>query len=148
MILSSIIGFDFNAIRDKDNEWVNTYNSINVGVRDPFFSIFPTFDQELLWLFPKRKAIHKEMDRFLGMLDQVIQNKRTLLAKGQVQNDALEENEKDLLTLMIEHCGEGAMTDEDLKSNLCIFFLAGHDTTASALAFAIHYLAQHPVSEW
>jgi cytochrome P450 len=54
-----------------------------------------------------------------------------------VQNDDLEENEKDLLTLMIERGkrGEGILSDAELKSNLCLFFFAGHDTTSNALAF-------------
>ncbi|KAI7873546.1 cytochrome P450, partial [Lichtheimia hyalospora FSU 10163] len=28
--------------------------------------------------------------------------------------------------------------------NLCLFFLAGHDTTANALAYAVYHLAMHP----
>jgi cytochrome P450 len=142
------LGFDFNAIHDRENKWVRNYENINQGIRDPFFFLFPMFDQELVWLFPKRMQLHKEMNRFLAMLDEVIQKKRALLREGQVQNDALEEHERDLLTLMIEsgNEGEGVLTDEELKSNLCVFFLAGHDTTASSLTFAIHYLAQNPVS--
>lgn len=30
------------------------------------------------------------------------------------------------------------------QSNLCVFFLAGHDTTASALSYALYYLAVNP----
>lgn len=33
------------------------------------------------------------------------------------------------------------------QSNLCVFFLAGHDTTASALAYAIYYLAVNPSAQ-
>lgn len=73
-------------------------------------------DTDFLWLFPKRREIHRQMDEFLGMLDGVIQNKKTALKAG-TQNDALEENEKDLLNLMIEsgEKGEGILTDRELK---------------------------------
>lgn len=33
-----------------------------------------------------------------------------------------------------------------MKSNLCIFFLAGHDTTANTLGFVLYELAINPVS--
>lgn len=99
-------------------------------------------------MFPKRQHVHKKMDEFLTMLDDVIQAKRKALSEGRVTNDALDENERDLLTLMIEseNRGEGKLTDEELKANLCLFFFAGHDTTSSALSFAIYHLAKHPVS--
>lgn len=52
----------------------------------------------------------------MDKLDEVIQYKRDLLSKGQKNNEDLE-NERDLLTLMIEseQRGEGALTDEELK---------------------------------
>lgn len=97
-------------------------------------------------MFPKRIQAHKEMDCFLKMLDEIIINKRKVLEKEKLENK--EENEKDLLTLMIEseNRGEGNMSNSELKSNLCAFFIAGHDTTASALSYAIHYLAKFPVN--
>ena len=128
-----LIGFDFNAISDRNNKWVEIYDSINHGMRDPMFFIFPFLESKLLWLFPKRRALHKQMDEFLGMLDVVIKNKREALANGDKSNQNLEENERDLLSLMIECEEEGeSMDNEALKSNLCLFFLAGHDTTANA----------------
>lgn len=88
------------------------------------------------------------MDRFLGMLDEVIHHKGEALAKGDVQNESLEENERVLLTLLIESekRGEGILSDAELKSNLCLFFFAGYDTTSNALSFTLYHLAKHPVS--
>jgi cytochrome P450 len=81
--------------------------------------VFPKLDQELLWLFPKRTMLHKKMGYFLDMLNEVVQNKRDLLENGQVNNNNLDENERDLLTLMIESegKGEGKLTDAELKVN-------------------------------
>ncbi|CAO3644063.1 unnamed protein product [Mucor hiemalis] len=80
------------------------------------------------------------------MLDEVIENKRNLLKEGIVYNSNLLENEKDELTLMIESesIGEGLLTDEELKSNLRVFFFAGQSTTTSALSFALYELGKHP----
>lgn len=84
----------------------------------------------------------------MQMLHEVIINKRNLLKEGHVENDALEENERDLLTLMIEseNRSEVILTGEELKANLCLFFFAGHDTTSSALFFTLYHFTKHPVS--
>lgn len=111
------LGFDFKAITEKDNEWVKTYNAIDKGLQDPFFFVLPILDTKLLWLSPKRQAVHREVERFTAMIDQIIIKKREAIATGTNQNDALEENEKDLLTLMIEAQakGEGIMSNKELK---------------------------------
>ncbi|KAI9257781.1 cytochrome P450 [Helicostylum pulchrum] len=138
-------GFEFNAISDLNSEWVKTYENVSTSIDEPLFFIFPKLDREYVWLFPTRVKAHKEMDKLLSMIDNVIENKRELLLRGETSNDALEENEKDLLTLMLEseNRGEGVMSNLELKGNICAFFLAGHDTTSSTLSFAIHYLAQN-----
>ena len=121
-LIQVYLDFDFNAIKDDDSAWVHTYYNINAALQDPFYFLFPIFDQSLLWLFPKRMAIHKEMDHFNNMLSQVIENKRAHIASG-IQNDNLQENEKDVLTLLIEseQRGEGALTDEELRVTITRF---------------------------
>ncbi|KAI8329505.1 cytochrome P450 [Chlamydoabsidia padenii] len=138
-------GFDFDAILNEDSEWVKIYEGIKKGLMNPFFFLFPWLELHFLWLFPKRQEQHTLVHRFHAMLDNVIENKRRLLQQ-QGGKDAIDTADKDILTLMLEGelSGEGALTNEELKSNLNIFFLAGHDTTANALAFAIHALARDP----
>ncbi|KAI9345051.1 cytochrome P450 [Pilaira anomala] len=137
-------GFKFNAISDRNNEWVKTYNYVNDGIRDPIYFLFSSLDTTFLRFFPKRQMLHKEWDKFSVMLDNFIKHKKEMVKQG-VKNDDLKESEKDLLTLFIESGEEnnGILSDEELKSNLCLFFLAGHDTTSSALTYAIHYLAEN-----
>lgn len=113
------IGFEFNAIKDDDSPWVHNYNTINAALQEPLYFLFPSLDQSLRWLSPKRQAVHRELDRFVNMLSEVIKNKRRDIASG-VQNPHLEENEKDVLTLLIENedKGEGALSDEELRVSL------------------------------
>ncbi|ORX59605.1 cytochrome P-450 cyp509A1 [Hesseltinella vesiculosa] len=136
--------FDFHALDQRDNEWVERYNAIKVGILDPFFLIFSVFDTTLLNWFPKRRAVHQKLTEFLGMLDAIIEQRRTELEKG--TNTAIKDEDKDLLTLMIEsERTEGAgLSNEELRRNLCIFFLAGHDTTAFTLTAIIYELAHNP----
>ncbi|KAI8380763.1 cytochrome P450 [Blakeslea trispora] len=139
-------GFDFNATVDPSSKWVVRYEAINEALQDPLFFLFPILEQKFLWMFPKRKAIHDQLDLFLNMMDDIIINKRKEIEAGMTENKDLNESEKDILTLMIEaeQRGEGVMTNEILKGNLCFFFLAGHDTTTNALSFALYFLATHP----
>ncbi|OBZ91245.1 hypothetical protein A0J61_00715 [Choanephora cucurbitarum] len=144
---SSWLGFEFNAISQKDSKWVKTYTVINSGLSNPIHFLFPFLDRyDSIWLSAKRRYLHHQMDLFLEMIDQVILKKRTAIERGDSENNFLPEHEKDLLTLMIEGemRGEGVMSDEELRSNVCLFFLAGHETTSSALSFAIYRLAVNP----
>lgn len=100
-----------------------------------------------MFLNPRRKELHGKLDEFKALINRVIEQKKKSIAEGDKKNDALAENEKDLLTLMIEseQRGEGALTNEELQSNVMVFFLAGHDTTTSALTSALYYLAKYQV---
>jgi cholesterol 24(S)-hydroxylase len=111
------LDFDFNAIGDKENEWVKTYDVVNTGFVDPLFFMFPVLEAYFLWLFPKRRQAHQDLVKFQGMIRGVIEEKRGKIESGENQNENLDDNEKDLLTLMLESemKGEGKMTDTELE---------------------------------
>ncbi|WP_370656893.1 cytochrome P450 [Streptomyces sp. NBS 14/10] len=56
---------------------------------------------------------------------------------------------EDLLTLLIgaHNAEDGSLTRAELRDQVLVFFLAGHDTTATALTFALHLLARHPAEQ-
>lgn len=87
----------------------------------PFYFLFPIFDTNLRWLIPSRDQLHKDLDVFLSRINDVIVEKRALIAdKGGI--DSLDDNEKDLRTLMIEaEEGEGGtLTNEEMMVNMYI----------------------------
>ncbi|KAI8093087.1 cytochrome P-450 cyp509A1 [Halteromyces radiatus] len=137
-------GFNFNSVLDKNSEWKQIYDDVSLGVRDPLYLLFPFLEQKLLWFFPKRQQVHKTLDKFLGMLNGIVEHKRRVLREN--VDNGVEEAEKDLLTLMIESelRGEGVLTNDELMGDLAIFFAAGHDTTSFALSAAVYYMAKHP----
>jgi cytochrome P450 len=137
-------GFDFNSLKEKNSEWVDIYHTIKDAADSPIYVFFPFLETKLLWLFPRRRRIHSLVQKFYGMLEGVIENKRQFL-KNQKENPNIEDAEKDLLTLMLESesSGDNSLTNSELKSDLNIFFIAGHDTTANSLAGAMYYLAKH-----
>ncbi|KAI9251384.1 cytochrome P450 [Phascolomyces articulosus] len=141
--------FDFNAIQEKDSVWVVRYEKITNASVNPVFMLFPFLDSPYLrFLFPRRARIHHELDLFLDKMQEIITHKRAVLANSNGETTVNKvTNEKDLLTLMLEAAEEESgnkMSDEEIKSNLCGFFIAGHDTTAIALSYAMYNLATHP----
>ena len=100
----------------ENNEWIDIYRSFSHGLNDLKYLVFPILEERHLWLFPKRKQQHDNLNKFKVMVDTVIQHKRELLKNGQTSNANLDENEKDLLTLLMEgEESEKGMTDEELK---------------------------------
>ncbi|CAO3679338.1 unnamed protein product [Umbelopsis vinacea] len=123
-------GFEFNAI----------------GAPMFPYIFWPVLDTYLRFLFPRRQAKHADLSTLNDLFNNVIKTKRENLA---TMDSNVEEAEKDLLTLMIES-GRGEnddsepLTDEELRSELVLFFFAGHDTTANALAATLYFLAANP----
>ncbi|KAI7858634.1 cytochrome P450 [Circinella umbellata] len=138
--------FDFHAITDKNSEWVTRYHHIMQASSNPVFHIFPFLENpRLRFLFPSRKMVHHELDLFLAKMQEIITHKREILNNNELATNK-RTNEKDLLTLMLESAKEenDKLTDEELLSNICGFFVAGHDTTANALSYVMYNLATHP----
>ncbi|KAI7848637.1 cytochrome P450 [Circinella umbellata] len=145
-------GFKFHALENNgdDNEWVRRYNTIVKAATNPLYFVFPSIERQFKSWIPGRRKAHEELEKFFGMIHAMADERRQVILNSANTVVADEQKkhagEKDLLTLMIEaeHEGQGRLTDEEFESNLSIFFLAGHDTTASAVAFAIYHLAVHP----
>jgi len=56
----------------------------------------------------------------------------------------------DLLSMLLSACEEDTgrrMTDEQLRDEVMTIFVAGHETTANAMAWLLHLVSQHPEVE-
>ncbi|CAO3671169.1 unnamed protein product [Umbelopsis ramanniana] len=138
-------GFEFNATNTPDGKWVKAYNDVAENIGDFKYLFFPNLDTTFLGLFPERQKKHESLNKLNKLFDEIIEHKKSELAKGASN---VEESEKDLLTLMIE-AGNGddqqeALTAEELRNELVLFFLAGHDTTSNAMTAALYFLAANP----
>ncbi|KAI9285816.1 cytochrome P450 [Umbelopsis sp. AD052] len=143
-------GYDFEALDSPVNHKVQTYNAINQGTRDPLYFFLPFLERNFLWALPKRRELHRKIVDMFAFFYNIIEHKRLTLASTK---DKTEDAEKDLLTLMLEANEEAKdakhrLSDSELRDDLTVFILAGHDTTANALSFALYYLAvNHHVQE-
>ncbi|HEY9846759.1 MAG TPA: cytochrome P450, partial [Candidatus Caenarcaniphilales bacterium] len=81
--------------------------------------------------------------RFLRLKQQIDQ---LLIAEIQSRRKQADPNRDDILSLLLaarDEAGE-AMTDEELRDELLTLLFAGHETTASALAWALYWIDHLP----
>lgn len=134
------MGQDFDSLSNPDSKLNETYRQIFSGNRGA------RTIQVLLSLLPHWVAVSlplKQNDEIGHAVETVkkvardlIKEKRIKLEKGEVK-----ETDTDILSVALS---SGGFTDEDLVNQLMTFLAAGHETTASALTWAIYCLCRHP----
>lgn len=132
------LGQDFNALKDPENELNVTYRTIFSASRGAQLLqlIFSMMPQWLLVALPMKR--NEEIGNAVRTIKKValdlIQNKRAKLEKGG-------RTDLDILSVALE---SGGFTDDDLVNQLMTFLAAGHETTASAMSWAVYLLCKHP----
>ncbi|MGP3689046.1 cytochrome P450 [Streptomyces sp. IBSNAI002] len=89
------------------------------------------------WPTPANKRAAAAMDELYAVCDTIIGDRRTRPAEG---------SGEDLLTLLAaaKSADDAEFDATELRDQVLIFLLAGHETTATSLGFALHLLARHP----
>ena len=90
------------------------------------------------------KGIHRipEYRRIMGELDEVIAEE---VARRRGAGDLAERDDVLSMLLSARHEDDGSpMTDAELRDELVTLLVAGHETTATALSWALERLARHP----
>ncbi|RCI02684.1 cytochrome P450-dit2 [Rhizopus stolonifer] len=138
----TIFGFDFNSMQGSSDEWKRIYTTVNEALVDPLLNIMGPFSF-LLFFFPEKKRQLDAVAKLSQKLDEIAQQKRKEVKQGLYANKP--ENEKDLVTLMLEaeEMGEAVTSNTELRHNIAGLFLAGHDTTAHTLSFCFYNLAKN-----
>src|SRR5271165_3026626 len=87
-----------------------------------------------------RRRGRAALEFFNEAVDAIVDSRKALLARGG-------EAPRDLLTLLLSikdpETGLG-MPDDDIRANIVTFILAGHETTANGLTWALYLLSQSP----
>jgi cytochrome P450 len=124
----------FNADLEKDASAVGEAVTIaNRNAIEMISSIFP-------FPVPWPTARNKRSKSALAMLDKTVYGMiAARRASGEDPGDVLS------MLLAAEEEGSGTkMTDTEVRDETMTLFLAGHETTANALAWALHLLSRHP----
>ena len=139
VILRVVFGIDSGARCDRLRELLttllDTFNTpINAGL-----IFFPILQQDWGKFSPWGRFLLLQQE-IRALIYAEIKDRRELLASGKLES-------KDIFSLLLlakDEQGEG-MTDEELHDELITLLFAGHETTASALAWLfywVHYLPE------
>jgi cytochrome P450 family 135 len=96
----------------------------------------------LSWSWPRLNAFGpwRRYERLRHAIDEVLYDE---IRRRRATADL--ERREDILSLLIRGSdGEEPMTDEELRDQLITLLLAGHETTATGLAWAVERLLRHP----
>lgn len=108
------------------------------GFKSPFTSgllFFPSLQKDLGAWSPWGSFLRKQQ-----------QINRLLFAEIQERRQQHNPSSSDILTLLLEARDEDGepMTDEELRDELMTLLLAGHETTATAIAWALYWIQRFP----
>jgi cytochrome P450 len=152
MLGSTIFDYPFNTLTGGHSETVQAYETCMEGVLDLKYNVFKFLDGR--WN-PFRRKYYEASDRLNAFfMDMIVTRKAQVKerldkeARGEVVEQS--KKDKDLLTLMLESFYDEeneSMSNEELKAQLAVFFLAGHDSTAIAITCHMYYLALHPEAQ-
>ena len=86
------------------------------------------------WPTPVNQQLRRAQHELQSVCDQIIAHRR---ASG--------DRQEDLLGLLLDARDEGnSLTDSEVRDQVLVFLLAGHETTSTALTYTLHLLGQHP----
>jgi len=85
-------------------------------------------------LAPVNQRLRRAQRELRGVCDQIVAHRR---ASGNQQED--------LLGLLLNAQDEGSsLTGAEVRDQVLVFLLAGHETTSTALTYTLHLLGRHP----
>lgn len=130
-----LFSYNFGAVEEvaECGTYLNHYHNIIGAVFRPLAFLFPVVAK-----LPTSYniALEKSIQDFQAFLVHVIQTHKEGKPVGAI--------DVDLLDHIIAMDQEGKLTDEEISHNLFLFFLAGHDTTASSLTASLYFFAKYP----
>ncbi|KAJ3616130.1 hypothetical protein MTP99_004897 [Tenebrio molitor] len=148
VICESAMGTKVNAQENSDSEYVRSVKAMCTIVIERSFSLLQMFD--LTYPLTKNYYVQKRALKVLhGHTNSVITKRRKELQNQptkKMQNDEfLPKTKKAFLDLMLDATvDDRPLTQKEIQEEVDTFMFEGHDTTASAMSFAIFCLANHP----
>ncbi|MFD8548654.1 cytochrome P450 [Streptomyces sp. NPDC059649] len=96
------------------------------------------------WPTPGNLRARAAMDELDALCDRIVAERRAATAAADDPDAA--EGGDDLLSLLAAagNAEDGSLDATEVREQVLIFLLAGHETTATSLAFTLHLLARHP----
>ncbi len=116
----------------------------------PFLSLFKPFTRSYRRSFPNGRSLFFANER--TALDKILQplilrrrGSSSLSSAGR-ESVARSSSSRDVLSLLLalQEDEDGRFSDDAIRNEIVTFVLAGHETTATALTWAVYELSRHP----
>jgi cytochrome P450 len=137
----SIFGYDFNSLTTED-ENLKSYNHLISVFLEMKKTVTAMLTHNLSFLESTQETI-KQLTIWSKLREDLIEK-----SKKRIQDKSIDSSQYTMLDMMVESNLENEedekLSHKEIIDNIGIFFLAGHETTANALAFGIHCLAKYP----
>ncbi|KAK5124989.1 hypothetical protein LTR85_001179 [Meristemomyces frigidus] len=132
------VGQDFHALQNPENKLNQTYRSVfNPGRTGRILQLLGIF---LPFWFLKRVPVKRnhEMNDASSYIKQLC---RDLIGQKRKAMAEKERTDVDIVSVALE---SGGFADEDLVNQMMTFLVAGHETTSTAMIWALYLLCKHP----
>jgi Cytochrome P450 len=145
------MGTDIQAQKNPDTEYVRAVKRMSAYIFDRFFMALA--QHEFIFnLTPTARKQKKELKILHDFTDAVVvTRKEQLEAKPNAtiianDNDDVEKPKLTFLDLLLSSSLDGRpLTNAEIREQVDTFMFEGHDTTTSAISFAIYHLSQNQV---
>lgn len=133
------LGQDFGAIQDPNTELNKTYRTI-FGIQFSNSKILALLGQIFPFWILHRLPIKRNIEITTASM-KIRSICRDLVKWKKICISAQKDSGIDILSVALQ---SGGFTEENLVDQMMTFLAAGHETTATAMTWAIRTLAQHP----
>ena len=134
IILRTVFGLDQGRRLDQLRD---ALTEILVFAESPL-SILPVVTRYLGWLLPSTRRFAELSERTDRMIFELVEERRATAEPDGHGDDVL------AMLLAARHEDDSPMSDEEIRDELMTSLVAGHETTASQLAWAFEQLAREP----
>jgi cytochrome P450 len=95
----------------------------------------------------ERKQFLRAIEALNSLIGGVISQRRAEMNRAKIVKSAVDCTAPDLVTMLLQtkdESGQLAMSDAEIRDEVMTLFLAGHETTATALTWTFYLLAKYP----
>lgn len=143
-----VFNYDFGSITKESPVIKAVYGTLFEAEHRSTFYI-PYWNIPLArWLVPRQRKFQNDLKVINDCLDGLIQNAKETRQETDVeklqQRDYLNLKDASLLRFLVD-MRDVDVDDRQLRDDLMTMLIAGHETTAAVLTWAVFLLAQHPV---
>ncbi|KAI9246372.1 cytochrome P450 [Sporodiniella umbellata] len=130
-------GYEFNLLTGRDQEQNPFIEAMGYCLKQSLTRI-----QQAQFVKQLPIEANRRYDRSVKLMHEVVEG---VIHERKLSPDA-KNKEKDLLGFMLNACDEHnlQLSDENIRDQVVTFLIAGHDTTANTLAWALYELNKHP----